>query len=166
MTSSRLRPKETAITTALNTTFEILGKLDHESDCQKLLYAPLPNHLTYRETQCYRVEHEGDAAAATGFVKRVLLDPISQEMRDDGKPAFPKAAFILEYGMKGGALDLEKETILGYYRALETPGFDLQKLTLRKRIYVFGEGADPSPFIRDVCNPAIHTWDVIKDGAS
>ena len=162
MTTSRLRPKETAITTALNSTFEILGKLDHESDCQKLLYAPLSKPLTYRETQCYHVEFGGDATVATAFVKRVLFDPISQELRDDGKPAFPKAAFILEYGMKGGALDLEKETILGYYRALETPGFDLKKLTLRKRIYVFGDGADPAPFIRDVCNPAIHTHEVVR----
>lgn len=147
---------------ALNTTLEILGKFDSESDCQKLLYAPLSTPLTYRETQCYRVELDGDAAAAAGFVKRVLVDPISQEMRDDGKSAFPKAAFVLEYGMKGGALDLEKETILGYYRALEAPGFDLKKLTLRKRIYVFGDGADPAPFIRDVCNPAIHTWEIIR----
>ncbi len=162
MTFSRLRPKETAIIPALNTTFEILGKFDSETDCQKLLYAPLTKPLTYRETQCYRVELDGDAKAGVGFVKRVLLDPISQEMRDGGGAAFPKAAFILEYGMKGGALDLEKETILGYYRALESPGFDLKKLTLRKRIYVFGAGADPAPFIRDVCNPAIHTWDVIK----
>lgn len=166
MTASRVRPKETGNITALNTTFEILGKFDHESDCRKLLYAPLSKPLTCRETQCYRVEHEGDAAAAGAFVRRVLLDPISQEMRDDGSLAFPTAAFVLEYGMKGGALDLEKETILGYYRALESPGFDLKKLTLRKRIYVFGEGADPAPFIRDVCNPAIHTWEVIKDGAA
>lgn len=149
----------------MNTTFEILGKFDQESDCQKLLYAPLPRPLTFRETQCYFIEHEGDTSAAAGFVKRVLLDPISQEMRDDDSLAFPTAAFVLEYGMKGGALDLEKETILGYYRALESPGFDLKKLTLRKRIYVFGEGADPAPFIHDVCNPAIHTWKVIKDGA-
>lgn len=147
--------------TALNTTFEILGKFDHESDCQKLLYAPQSSLLTYRETQCYRLEYEGDAGAAQNFVKHVLQDPISQELRDDGKLAFPKAAFVLEYGMKGGALDLEKETILNYYRALEAPGFELKKLTLRKRIYVFGEGADPAPFIRDVCNPAIHTWDVL-----
>lgn len=146
----------------MNTTFEILGKFDRECDSQKLLYAPLRQPLTYRETQCYRLEFDGDAAAATGFVNRVLFDPISQELRGDGGPAFPNAAFILEYGMKGGALDLEKETILGYYRALENPGFDLTKLTLRKRIYVFGDGADPAPFIRDVCNPAIHTWEIIR----
>lgn len=162
MTRRGLRPKEAATTTALNTNFEILGKFDHESDCQKLLYAPLTKPLKFRETQCYRAEYDGDDAAALDFVRRVLLDPISQEMRSDGAAAFPNAAFILEYGMKGGALDLEKETILGYYRALASPGFELKKLTLRKRIYVFGEGADPAPFVRDVCNPAIHTWDVIR----
>lgn len=150
--------------TALTTTFEILGKFDSESDSQKLLYAPLNKTLTYRETQCYRLDFEGDATAATAFVKQVLLDPISQEIQEGGGSAFPSAGFVLEYGMKGGALDLEKETILGYYRAQETPGFDLTKLTLRKRIYVFGEGADPAPFIRDVCNPAIHTWEVVKAG--
>ncbi len=150
--------------TALTTTFEILGKFDSESDSQKLLYAPLNKTLTYRETQRYHLDFEGDATAATAFVKQVLLDPISQEIQEGGGSAFPNAGFVLEYGMKGGALDLEKETILGYYRAQETPGFDLTKLTLRKRIYVFGEGADPAPFIRDVCNPAIHTWEVVKAG--
>jgi hypothetical protein len=150
--------------TALTTTFEILGKFDSESDSQKLLYAPLKIPLTYRETQCYRLDFEGDANAATAFVKQVLLDPISQEIQEGVGSAFPSAGFVLEYGMKGGALDLEKETILGYYRTQEKPGFDLTKLTLRKRIYVFGEGADPAPFIRDVCNPAIHTWEVVKAG--
>lgn len=148
--------------TALTTTFEILGKFDRESDSQKLLYAPLSKPLTYRETQCYRLDFEGDSAAASAFVGQVLLDPISQELKEGGAPLFPTAAFVLEYGMKGGALDLEKETILGYYRAQPEPGFELSKLTLRKRVYVFGEGADPAPFIRDVCNPAIHTWEVLK----
>lgn len=145
----------------MTTTFEVVGKLDHESDCQKLLYAPQPRPLKYRETQCYRVEHEGDQGALDAFMRRVLVDPISQELREDADLAFPEAAFVLEYGMKGGALDLEKETILNYYRSLEDPGFDLRKLLLRKRIYVTGEGARPEPFIRDVCNPAIHTWEVL-----
>ena len=43
--------------------FEITGKFDRESDCQKLLYAPLPQQLTHRETTLYRVEYEGDEAA-------------------------------------------------------------------------------------------------------
>ena len=93
-------------------------------------------------------------------ISQVLLDPISQEMRDATTPAFEKAAFVLDYGMKGGALDLEKETILGYFRSLSNPGFSITKLTLRKRIYVFGENAPDAPFVRDICNAAIHTWEV------
>ncbi len=140
--------------------FEILGKFDQESDCQKLLYAPLSQRLTFRETLVYRVEYEGDPAALEAFVRQVLLDPISQTVRDANTPAFEAAAFVLEYGMKGGALDLEKETILGYFRSAPNPGFSLQKLTLRKRIYVFGADAPEAPFVRDICNPAIHTWEV------
>jgi hypothetical protein len=142
--------------------FEILGKFESESDCQKLLYAPLTQKLTCRETQVYRFEFEGDEAALEAFVRRVLVDSISQTSRDAGTPAFENRAFELEFGMKGGALDLEKETILNYYRSLPSPGFDLKKLTLRRRIYVFGEDARPEPFVRDVCNPAIHIWEVRK----
>ncbi len=140
--------------------FEILGQFDRENDCQKLLYAPLAQKLTFRETTLYKVDYEGDAAALEAFVRQVLLDPISQQMRDGGGSAFEKAAFVLEYGMKGGALDLEKETILGYFRSLQSPGFQINRLTLRKRIYVFGESASDAPFVRDICNPAIHTWEV------
>lgn len=148
--------------TTLTQNFEIIGKLDSESDCQKLLYAPPKTPLKYRETQCYRIDFDGNAGALEDFVRHVLLDPISQELRNDGKPAFPHCAFALEYGMKGGALDLEKEAILSYYRSLKNPGFNLKKLILRKRIYIFGDGADPEPFVHDVCNPAIHTWEVLK----
>ena len=140
--------------------FEILGKFDSESNCHKVLYAPVEHPWTYRETQVYQVEFEGDPDALRAFVQQVLLDPISQELRNAEEKAFPNSAFVLEYGMKGGALDLEKETILNYYRSLPEKSFDLQKLTLRKRVHVFGEGANPEPFVRDICNPAIHTWDV------
>lgn len=140
--------------------FEILGKFDHESDCQKLLYAPLAQKLTFRETNLYKVDYEGDAAALEAFVRQVLLDPISQELREGGASSFEKAAFVLEYGMKGGALDLEKETILGYFRSLQNPGFTITRLSLRKRVYVFGAEANEAPFVRDICNPAIHTWEV------
>lgn len=146
----------------MTTTFEIVGKFDTESDSQKLLYAPALEPQKYRETQCYHVEHEGDSGALEDFVRKVLFDPISQELRSDGKPSIAEASFVLEYGMKAGALDLEKETILSRYRLLEQPKFKLSKLLLRKRIYVFGEKSDPARFIRDVCNPAIHAWQVLK----
>jgi hypothetical protein len=146
-------------------TFEIIGRFDHESPCNKLLYAPLAKPLTYREQQCYRVEYEGDESALKAFVEKVLLDPISQELRVGGTPAWPAASFVLEYGMKGAALDLEKETILGYLRTQPDLGFTVSKLTLRRRIYVFGAGAEPAPFVRDVVNPAIHTHEVLSAAA-
>lgn len=146
--------------------FEITGLFDQESDCHKLLYAPVSHPWTYRESVVYQVSYEGDESALEAFARRVLLDPISQELHDGAQPAFPQAAFVLEYGMKGGALDLEKETILNYYRSLPEPGFQLHKLVLRRRIYVFGEGADPAPFVKDVCNPAIHTWEVRQQQAA
>jgi len=143
-------------------TFEILGKFDTESDCHKLLYAPHPLPLTYREGRLYRIEFVGDESALDAFVQRVLIDPVSQEFRIGGQPAFEKSSFVLEYGMKGAALDLEKEMILNYYRSTENPGFEINRLTLRTRIYVFGEGAEPSQFVRDIVNPAIHTHEVLK----
>lgn len=141
--------------------FEILGKFDTESDCHKLLYAPHPLPLKYREGRVYKIEFEGDETALNAFVQRVLIDSISQEARTGGQPAFEKASFVLEYGMKGAALDLEKEMILNYYRSTPNPGFELKKLTLRTRIYVFGQGAEPEQFVRDIVNPAIHTHEVL-----
>ena len=146
----------------MTTTFEITGKFDTESDCHKLLYNPLTKPLKYRETQCYKMDFEGDAEAMKAFVHKVLFDPISQDAHEGGELLFPRAAFVLEYGMKGAALDLEKEMILNYYRTLTNPGFTLTKLTLRKRIYVFGKGAEPEQFVRDVVNPAIHTHEVLR----
>ena len=146
----------------MQATFEIVGKFETQSDCHKLLYAPLSLPLKYREHVCYKIDFTGDAGALKQFVEKVLLDPISQDLHEGGTPVWKEAAFVLEYGMKGGALDLEKETILGYFRTLKNPSFHIDKLTLRKRIYVFGEGADPAPFVRDVVNPAIHTHEVLK----
>ncbi|MFM2169700.1 MAG: hypothetical protein RIS79_4071 [Verrucomicrobiota bacterium] len=147
--------------------FEILGKFDTESDCHKLLYAPHPLPLKYREGRVYKIEFTGDEAALDAFVARVLVDSISQEARTGGQPAFEKAAFVLEYGMKGAALDLEKEMILNYFRGMSSPGFEISRLTLRTRIYVFGDGADTaqSQFVRDIVNPAIHTHEVLKAAA-
>ena len=144
------------------TTFEITGKFDTESSCHKLLYNPLPKPLNYRETQCYKIEFEGDAAAMKAFVEKLLVDPISQDLHEGGELLFKDTSFVLEYGMKSAALDLEKEMILTYYRTLEKPSFTITKLTLRKRIYVYGKSADPAQFVRDVVNPAIHTHEVLR----
>ena len=143
-------------------TYEIAGRFEAEGNAQSLLYAPPPRPLTFRKTMRYVFDFEGGEPALDAFVSRVLVDAISQEEHHDGAPLWPQAAFILDYGMKGGALDLEKEAVLNYYRTVKEPGFDLKKLTLKTRIYVFGDGADPAPFVRDIVNPAIHTHEVTK----
>ena len=121
-------------------TYEIAGRFEAEGNAQSLLYAPPPQPLTFRKTMRYVFDFEGSEAALDAFVSRVLVDAISQEEHHDGAPLWPHAAFILDYGMKGGALDLEKEAILNYYRTVREPGFDLKKLILKTRIYVFGDG--------------------------
>jgi hypothetical protein len=147
-------------------TYEITGKFESEGNAQSLLYAPPAHPLTFRRTTRYLFEYDGNEAALDAFVQKVLVDGISQEFHSDGLPLWDNSAFILDYGMKGGALDLEKETILNYYRKLAEPGFELKRLTLKTRIYVFGEGADSSVFVRDIVNPAIHTWEIVLKTAA
>lgn len=148
--------------TALTTIYEITNTFDTEGDAQSLLYVPPATPLRFRKTTRYVFDYEGDSAALDAFVNEVLVDKISQKSHRDADPLWSGTAFILDYGMKGGALDLEKEAILSYYRTLESPAFDLKKLALKTRIYVFGEGADPAIFVRDIVNPAIQNSEVVQ----
>lgn len=145
----------------MTTDYEIINQFDTEGDAQSLLYEPPAKPLRFRKSMRYRFEYEGSSEALDAFVKEVLVDRISQVAHRDAKPLWRDAAFILDYGMKGGALDLEKEQILSYYRTLPQPGFVLNKLTLTTRVYVFGEGADPAVFVKDIVNPAIQNSEVL-----
>ncbi|MEM1444297.1 MAG: hypothetical protein AAGF67_18260, partial [Verrucomicrobiota bacterium] len=113
-------------------------------------------------TRRYEVEFEGEKEKLEAFIRKTLLDEISQELSEGEAPALSEFAFVLEYGMKPGALDLEKEAILSYYKGIEDPGFELKDLKIRQRLYLFGDSeTDSERFIRDICNGAIHHWDVI-----
>jgi len=63
------------------------------------------------------------------FAEKVLRRPDQPESSasEGGELQFKNAVFVLEYGMKGAALDLEKEMILNYYRTLTNPGFTLHQ---------------------------------------
>jgi len=145
---------------------EVTGRFDHAGDASRLLYTPLPRPLTAQETRRYSVDYEGDSAALTAFLTKVLADPVSHALTTGDAPALTGSAFILDYGMKGGALDLEKETILAHHRGDTDPGFTIQALRIHRRLYVFDESksADTAQFadrfVRDIVNPAIHTWKV------
>lgn len=146
--------------------FEISDRFIEAADANELLYEPLDGGLTFRRTRRYEVEFEGEKGKLEAFVKKTLFDEISQDFHEGEDPALTDFAFVLEYGMKPGALDLEKEAILTYYKGIEDPGFELSDLKIRQRLYVFGGGDGKSDrFIRDICNGAIHNWNVIQ-GAS
>lgn len=137
---------------------EVLGKYDHAAAASKLLYAPLHEPLTYRESRRYHIEFTGDAPACQDFLHRVLSDPVSHELHLGEDPALQNYSFYLDYGMKPGALDLEKETILTYFKELKNPAFQLQSVRIQRRIYLYGP-ANPTladRFIKDIVNPAVH----------
>jgi len=151
---------------------EVTGRFDHAGDASRLLYSPLPRPLTAQETRRYTVEYDGDGNALTAFLQKVLADEVSHALTTGEAPALSGSAFILDYGMKGGALDLEKETILAHHHGDKDAGFTIQSLRINRRLYVFdaSKSADTAQFadrfVRDIVNPAIHTWKVVAGGES
>jgi hypothetical protein len=146
-------------------TFEISDRYIDAGDANVLLYEPLDRGANFRATRRYEVEFDGDRRALEAFIEKTLLDPISQELHEGEDAALSDYTFVLEYGMKPGALDLEKEAILTYYKGIEEPGFELKELKIRQRIYLFGGKSDDSDrFVRDICNAAIHNWNVLQAG--
>jgi len=141
---------------------EIIPRFASEEEADKLLYTPRAPGVRYRNTKTCLCETSGDAAAFVAWMRRVLLDEVSQDFHLGDAPALGGAEVILEYGMKPGALDHEREMILEeYHREGEDAlGFTILDLRLRTRIYLFGP-ADPAPFIKDIVNPAIHSHRVI-----
>ncbi len=143
--------------------FEVIGRFQTPEDANKLLYTPLPDKLTFQRTRVYEAECGGDTDAARSYMLRVLADPISQRVDETGSPALTNALFRIDYGMKPGSLDLEKEAILANYRGRAGLPFSLESLRITQRVYVFGEGdrnALAARFAKDVCNPAIHSWTI------
>ncbi|MCI7004813.1 MAG: hypothetical protein ACI4XO_05765 [Akkermansia sp.] len=144
-------------------TLEVFSRFQSATDANKLLYTPIADKLTYNHTRLYTVECEGDVEAARDYMRRVLVDPISQKVEEGGAPALSGELFCISYGIKKGALDLEKEAILTNYRGRSGMPFTITGLTITQNIYVFGTGdkaALAARFCNDVCNPAIHTWSV------
>ncbi|MDO4954762.1 MAG: hypothetical protein Q4E43_06455, partial [Akkermansia sp.] len=90
-------------------TLEVFSRFQSATDANKLLYTPIADQLTYNHTRLYTVECEGDTAAARDYLRRVLVDEISQQVKDDGTPALSGELFCISYGIKKGALELEKE---------------------------------------------------------
>lgn len=144
-------------------TLEVFSRFQAAADANKLLYTPIDAALTFNHTRFYTVECEGDVEAAREYLRRVLVDPISQKVEEGGAPALTGELFCISYGIKKGALDLEKEAIMANYAGRKGLPFTLKSLTITQKVYIFGQGdkeALAARFCKDVCNPAIHTWSV------
>jgi hypothetical protein len=145
----------------MNFTCEVARKNQHFADADALLYTPIKADLRYKQSRVYHFDYEGDQEALRGFVKEVLVDEVSQELHETGAPLEQDAMFHLDYGMKPGALDLEKEAIMQYYRSRSGEGnaFQLKKLEISQRVSIFGNGdknALVTKFVKDIVNPAVH----------
>ena len=145
---------------------EITNRFAHPEDANKLLYTPRSRAISFRRTKVYLCEVEGDESAFQAWMRRVLLDEVSQDLHAGEAPALDGAQLVLEYGMKPGALDHEREMILEEYHREgdDKLGFNLRDLKLRTRLYLTaadGQPVDPAPFIKDIVNPAVHTHRVV-----
>ena len=144
-------------------TYEISDRFIGAGDANHLLYEPLSSGLTFRRTRRYELEFEGERTAMDAFVRKTLFDEISHDLHEGEEPGLSGFTFFLDYGMTPGALDPEKEAILRYYAGITEPGFTLKNLKIRQRIYLFGGKVDESDrFVRDICNAAIHQWNVTQ----
>ncbi len=144
-------------------TTEVMGKFDGRGDADKLVYTPIGGGATYQQTRVYDLEYEGDAKDAEAFVRSTLVDSYAEDVHFTGSPAIGDYAFFIDYSMKPGALDLEKEAILESYRGARERSIEIASLRITRRIYVFADGAlSPDRFIRDICNSAIHVWSVTE----
>ena len=146
---------------------EVVGRFDSPGDCNKLLYAPLKASLTFRRTRRYQMEFDGTEEAACAFLNRTLVDAVSEDLSTGDAPALSGYRFFIDYGMRPGALDLEKEAIMGFCKgSRHKDAFNLAKMTIWQRVYIFGNGdsagVGPEPFVRDIVNTAIHTWSVTE----
>lgn len=145
-------------------TYEISDRYIEPGDANGLLYEPIGDGVTFRQTRRYEFKIKGDEDALARFVKSTLFDDVSQELHQGKDAALEEFVFALDYGMKPGALDLEKEAVVAHFDEMDDPGFKLKNLEIRQRIYVFGESLDAKlseRFIKDICNRAIHNWNVI-----
>ena len=141
--------------------FEVTSRFQNVANADSLLYTPINAGLQFRTSRVYTVEISGDLDQARNYLKSVLVDPIAQNVSSQEAPMLSGALFIIDYGMKPGALDLEKEAILQNYRGRIGLPFTIDQLKITQRVYIFGDGdkdALQARFVRDICNPAIHYW--------
>ncbi|NKB23458.1 MAG: hypothetical protein GKR87_03580 [Kiritimatiellae bacterium] len=143
---------------------EIRNRFIQKQKTNTLLYTPLKSRGAYEQTRRYTINYSGNKKALKNFVREVLVDEVSEVVSSSLSPAMQNFQFYIDVSLKPGTLNLEKEYILNYYQQLQAPDFELQECTIAQRTYIKSESESgdllPEPFIRDMVNPVIHTWNI------
>ncbi len=143
---------------------ELVNRYRTPRSVNGLLYTPTDSAATVRETRRYILEARADAPALEAFARKVLQDPVSEDLHVGPSPALDGWDFLVDIRLKPGLLDLEKEYVLKAARDLREAGVALESVTPVRRIYVSGAGASlpPERLTRDVVNPAIQHGEVVS----
>lgn len=141
---------------------EISNRFIGQRSCDELLYAPIRQSVSFRESRRYDINFSGDEEALRCFAEKVLLDPVSESIHIGENPALSGFCFFLDISLKPVLLNLEKEYLLDYYKGLPNQLFKIIDLFNTRRIYFFTRGDEvlPDAFVKDIVNPVIHTWTV------
>jgi hypothetical protein len=102
-------------------TAEVVGKFESEQDTSKLLYAPLEQAATFRKSRVYQIEYDGTQDQARSFVLKSLVDRYAEEVSFSEESYYKNFKFYIDYGMKPGALDLEREAIISSQKKVLMP---------------------------------------------
>lgn len=139
---------------------EVAGRFEQKRPLQELLYAPVAEDVSYRQSRVYEVNCSGDPAAAENFLRTVLVDEIGQIASSDSAPLFEGSRAIVDIGLKRGVLDLERECVKDHYKNSAPAGFVISDLKIFQRIYIFGQVLEQRlpELLRGVVNPAVQEW--------
>lgn len=154
----------------LERTYEIHSKEAKKESASDLLYVPNSEEHTFLQSRVYHLSYEGAVEEADALVSRTLLDKVTQSLHVGETPTYNDHSLYIDYGMKKTALDLEKEAIMANWKEMAPKSFTAVDLTIRTRIYLYqsdsknGNNLDVDQFLKDIVNPAIHSWEVNHAG--
>lgn len=148
-------------------TVEIRGRYPGGSDRGNTLSPRLADRFSLTESRVYRIRGRGELSGLDPFVRRLLVDPVSEIYRIDQPPMVDEYGCRLDIRLKEGLRDPRRKAILDFQQGAGDGGFALEDIVPFRRVYVMGVEGEPSPsevdverLVRDLVNPTVNEWDL------
>ncbi|OGH60966.1 MAG: hypothetical protein A3G34_17425 [Candidatus Lindowbacteria bacterium RIFCSPLOWO2_12_FULL_62_27] len=144
----------------MRSTLEVVSRFLESRAAGEMTHTPAPAGATFRETRVYTLDFSGDERSLRAFLLDALVDGVGEIAHFSDRPYFEGDARV-DIRLKPNMLDLERESILNYYRAAAPEKFRLNDLRIARRFYVRAVPAAAEfleRFRRDAANPVIHEW--------